>query len=181
MPGVPAAFSPDGRLLATANTQLRVGVWEGDFEGSWRALGAHEDNVTWLAFSPDGRLLASTGHDRRLRLWDLAGGEPRALGGHGDWVTRAAFAPDGRTVATLGADKTVRLWDVATGASRALRSSSPAPTTWVAYARRGDAVAVAGPDGKICLYPDDLPHEPAALAAWLDAATGVTVEAYPGR
>jgi hypothetical protein len=37
----------------------------------------------------------------------------------------------------------------------------------VAFVDGGRALAAAGADGTVRVYPDDLPHEPAALRAWL--------------
>lgn len=71
------AFSPDGRLLASAGSDRTIRLWDPALGGAVGALEGHEDNVREVAFSPDGATLASASNDRTVRIWDVASG--RAL------------------------------------------------------------------------------------------------------
>jgi WD40 repeat protein len=68
----PLAFSPDGRLLATARHDGVVQLWDLSTGTELRRLGGPADRLTGVAFSPDGRLLAAIGIDADIRLWALA-------------------------------------------------------------------------------------------------------------
>jgi len=75
-----AVFSPDGRSIATAGTDLRA-ITVIDLESGavrWRMAG-HDYPVRWsvisVSFSPDSSKLASTtGSDNTCEVWDLSTG-----------------------------------------------------------------------------------------------------------
>jgi WD40 repeat protein len=89
-PGSMHSLSPDGKLIATSDSQVRSGAirfGQADSEVSiWEfATGqpvvtidqADERNVSTLAFSPDGHFLATGGYGQLVRLWDPLTGEER--------------------------------------------------------------------------------------------------------
>ncbi len=75
------AFSPDGRLLATASHDNTAGLWE---VASGRRLAslAHESSVYAVVFSPDGRLLATASTDKTAGVWEVASGRRLASLAH---------------------------------------------------------------------------------------------------
>ena len=87
------AFSPDGRLLATASLDGTARLWDPATGEHRRTLTGHTGWVHGVAFSPDGRLLATASDDGTARLWDPASGEHRrTLTGHDGavWGWRSA-------------------------------------------------------------------------------------------
>ena len=109
------AFSPDGRLVATAGADMVVRVWDIQTKAEVRGLRAHTDWATAVAFSPDSRLLISAAADKTVRVFELAPQETSSSAGHLLAVKAVGVSPDGKTVATAAVDQTIRLWDLAAG------------------------------------------------------------------
>lgn len=110
------AFSPDGRIVASAGTDQTIRLWESDTGHDLRTLRGHMGAVHALAFSPDCKLLASGSADTSIRIWDVTTGrELRAVTSTFGAVRAVTFSPDGKTIATGGNDGSFRLWEAATG------------------------------------------------------------------
>jgi WD40 repeat protein len=114
-PGREAAFSPDGRWLATSSASGAVVLRRMPGLEVVRRL-EHRGGATALAFSPDGKSLATAGYDGLVRLWDVGTGRPiRTLNGARGTVWTVDYAPGGDRLAAAGEDSLVRIWSPADG------------------------------------------------------------------
>jgi WD40 repeat protein/uncharacterized caspase-like protein len=133
------AFSPDGRLLATATFHTNtIKLWEMATGRELRNLSSGGTNTSSLspafAFSPDSRLLAASGGNNTVRVWDVTTGrEVQALTGAGGsfmaalGVSFVGFSSDGRKLVTIS--DSIHLWDTSTWREvTSLQTSSPNPS-----------------------------------------------------
>jgi WD40 repeat protein len=74
------AFSPDGRLLAVADTK-RVKLWEVAPRRELNGFEGHCGAITSVAFTPDGQALISAAEDCTAMIWDLGAVAPPGEGG----------------------------------------------------------------------------------------------------
>lgn len=104
------AFSPDGRLVATAGGEVRI--WE---MGTGKSVAVLNDPSWRVVFSPDGKWLGTlntqtTAHIREVGTWR----DVTDLRGHTGWVRTIVFSRDGSRILTAGEDNTARLWETGT-------------------------------------------------------------------
>jgi WD40 repeat protein len=149
-----AAFSGDGRVLATAGRAERAEVvcWDAATLQPLRTLEV--GGCRALRFSSDGQRLAVGGAFGGLLLCDGGTVDKRIDNATGKQPTSClAFSPDGRTLATGNVDGTVAFLDAITGTPRAAAPAHyPHWVHGVAFSPEGQTLASAGSDGKIRLW-----------------------------
>ncbi|TYJ54402.1 hypothetical protein B9479_004912 [Cryptococcus floricola] len=102
------AFSPDGRMIASAGFDNAVKLWEGRTGKFVASLRGHVAAVYRVAWSADSRMLVSASKDTTLKLWNLKTYKIRIdLPGHTDEVYCVDFVAD--KVVSGGRDKTVKI------------------------------------------------------------------------
>jgi WD40 repeat protein len=189
------AFSPDGSLLAAANENNQVFVWnanDGTLKAQLSGYQADEGRRVrsdWkrgisdpglrgfarcLAWSPDAKTLAVGYEARGIALWDVSSGTlKKRLFGHTNWVLALAWRPDGKQLASAAGDGTVRFWDVARGISVAQPQGQAKFVRAVAYSPDGRTLASAAEDGSVNLWKTSTAQVVKVLTGHTAAATSL--------
>lgn len=152
------AFSPDGKLLASAGDD---GVFSTNLVKLWdphtMSLVATLNHKSWwanelygLTFSRDGKMLVSAGTDS-IRIWDVATGvELKRCTKFDTKVYCAHFFLDGRLA--FGDSLSVRVWD----AQAAEESINVVPVRELSWRSIGVSKVVSWPDGTFATAADTI-------------------------
>ena len=91
------AFSPSGKLFATASFDGTARLWDTKTGQCIHTLKGHSDHcgcVTAVVFSPNENLVATASWDNTARLWNTITGQCNyVLQGHTGYVYSVAFSP----------------------------------------------------------------------------------------
>ncbi len=176
-------FSPDGVLLATADRNGGMFVWEAETAREYQNLAGHKAAVTDVSWRIDSNVLASASEDGTIKLWEMNGGkEIKNIGAHGGGVTSIEMARDGKIVST-GRDRLTKLWDANGAAIREFPAFGDIATE---VAITHDSARVVAGDwlGEVRLSSAadatlvaSLPANPPTLAMRLEAQTAAAAAA----
>jgi WD40 repeat protein len=156
--GSAVAYSPDGKLLATAGDSKIARVWDLATRKCLHQL-PHPDGVTDVAWSPDGKRLAAA-TPTTVCVWEVASEAKLHQFKPGRRVPLVApltmhslaFSPDGKRLASGG-----QIWDLSGG--KLVCTCEGRHTGGVTYAPDGKVVATAGYDGAVRLHDPDTGKE----------------------
>jgi WD40 repeat protein len=115
-----AAFSPDGKRLATASWNGEIIFWNWPGGTLERTILGHLDIVTAIAFTPSGRSVVSASRDKTVRFWDTETGQGRTVLREREAALFSMAVHSQRGMVAAGdADGTVALWSMEEAASPA--------------------------------------------------------------
>lgn len=139
------AVSPDGRILASGDTDHNITLWD---LSTGRLLASlptkHTGEITSLAFSSNSKILASGSADKSIILWDAETRQPigEPLIKHDFPITTLFFDPLGIELLSSAVDGTI-IWDLST--------DKPESSPINAQVASGIKLAIS-PDGKILAF-----------------------------
>ena len=149
-----AAYSPDGKRIATASADHTVRLWNfGATLQEVAVLEGHRDAVLSLAFSPDSKTFVSAGWDGKVRLWNAVdGSELGEFSGHSEEILCVAVSPDGKHIATGSTDWMIKVWDFPDRKERATLSGHRGAVYDVVFSPDGKTLASGSGDETIRLW-----------------------------
>lgn len=145
------AYSPNGQMLASADRNGGVSVWDPDSAQELFTLAGHKSAVTALSWRPDSKILASCSEDGTVKLWELQEGKQvKSWTANAGGTLSASYAANGQFV-TCGRDNAVTLWDSNGGKPRHLEffGNLPVRAVFSADARR---VIATDFDGRVAVW-----------------------------
>lgn len=150
-PVLESVYSPDSRMLATADAEGGVFLWNGA-SGDHVAMKGHHTVVRGIGFSSDGAALASASWDKSARVWRVGtNGETSTEIRMPGAAERVLFLPGDRQI-VIAAGGSVWVAGVNGGASRQIGQHDPNSSIY--SLRRSPVapeIATAGADGTIHL------------------------------
>ncbi len=148
-----AAFSPDGKRVATAGHDRKARIWDAVTGQTLVTLEGHAGSVESVAFSHDGTRVVTAGRDKTFRVWDAATGKPLlSIEGHAASVTSASFSPDDLQILTSSADHTAKLWDSRSGQMVRELIGHRDEVRWAEFSDDGESIVTASDDKSAAVW-----------------------------
>jgi WD40 repeat protein len=146
-----AAYSPDGSLVASADIDDGLLLWDGR-TGTLKNTFPKRNVIQTITFSPDSKLLLAGGYNKTIDIWDLQSNTLlKSLTGHVEYVHDLVFSPDGKVLASGSWDDTIKLWDVTTWTP--IRTFKNEKSVWhMSFSSDGAILASIDSDGAIRLW-----------------------------
>jgi WD40 repeat protein/transcriptional regulator with XRE-family HTH domain len=147
------AFSPDGKLLATGDTNNEICLYQVADGKQLLTCKGHTGFIWPVTFSPDGNILASGSDDQTVKLWDTRTGQClTTLNDHNGGIWSVAFSVQGTILASSSEDQTVKLWHTSTGQCFKTLQGHSNRVTSVAFSPQGITLASGSDDKTVKLW-----------------------------
>lgn len=142
------AFSPNGLLLASADRNGNIHVWDPENAQEIFALSGHTAAVRSVAWRGDSKLLASGSEDGTIKTWEMESGKPvKSWPAHEGGVLGIDFSHDG-LIASCGRNGKIRYWDINGNKKRSMETTNELPLS-VAFSHDGKRLIAGTFSGKV--------------------------------
>jgi hypothetical protein len=149
------AFSPDGKVLATSESDGVVQLWNTLTRKPPQPLGGELTSVsTCVAFLPDNRTIVTGEDNDRVILWNRFSRHRIAtlLGTGSTNITSVAVSRDGHVIAASDQHGRIFLWNLVTGGRTIVTDPHSYGVDAVAFSRDGTMLAAGDSNGRIYLW-----------------------------
>ncbi|MEM6404697.1 MAG: hypothetical protein AAF757_31475 [Cyanobacteria bacterium P01_D01_bin.116] len=112
------AFSPDGKVIATAaaNNNPNIWLWNAKTGECLNICEGHTNWVHSISWKSDCTSIVSVSSERSIRVWDTKTGNClKTLLGHSNIIRSVTWSHDNKFIASAGDDKAILLWDANEG------------------------------------------------------------------
>ena len=139
------AFSPNGKMLASGDTDKTVQLWDTGTGKLLATLTGHINGITALTFSPDGSTLASASADGAVLFWNTETNNPLPIriSDHPHTQRGMAILKDSNTLASVAYNGIITFWDLKTQRKSNLQTRWHCDLSSLAFSPDGKKLAIA--------------------------------------